>query len=357
MNYYKCGAPDNSKVDWVSEGVLGAKNLIPYPYSETTRTAGGITFTDNGDGSITISGTSASSGNIWFNGSDTNGFLLEANVEYKFSSDVIDDDKLYIQLQRVSTGSFNSVVATVEGTTAMTTTDGYYRVQLGVKPYASFDSPIVIKPMLTPASVTDLSFTPYAMTNRQLTEKKVDWGSEGVLGAKNLLLYPYFHTTRTTSGITFTDNGDGTITVDGTASGYATFHLANNNAGNLLKEGSYILSGCPTQTGDAYYIRIQDMNSVNLAMNTGGDTEFTLASDTYARIYIQVRTGTAITTPILFKPMIRPAIVKDDTYAEYALTNKMITNRIDCTQTTAGTYVLKATVDANGVATYSWVSE
>lgn len=33
------------------------KNLIPYPYAETTKTEDGYTFTDNGDGSVTVSGT------------------------------------------------------------------------------------------------------------------------------------------------------------------------------------------------------------------------------------------------------------------------------------------------------------
>ncbi len=33
------------------------KNLLPYPYHDTTKTSNGITFTDNGDGSITINGT------------------------------------------------------------------------------------------------------------------------------------------------------------------------------------------------------------------------------------------------------------------------------------------------------------
>ena len=28
------------------------KNLLPYPYCETTKTSNGVTFTDNGDGSI-----------------------------------------------------------------------------------------------------------------------------------------------------------------------------------------------------------------------------------------------------------------------------------------------------------------
>ena len=33
------------------------KNLIPYPYTDTTKTVNGVTFTDNGDASVTVSGT------------------------------------------------------------------------------------------------------------------------------------------------------------------------------------------------------------------------------------------------------------------------------------------------------------
>lgn len=40
-----------------SEMVVSGKNLLYYPYAQTTRTSYGITFTDNGDGSITASGT------------------------------------------------------------------------------------------------------------------------------------------------------------------------------------------------------------------------------------------------------------------------------------------------------------
>lgn len=34
-----------------------SRNLLPYPWTTTTKTKHGITFTDNGDGSLTISGT------------------------------------------------------------------------------------------------------------------------------------------------------------------------------------------------------------------------------------------------------------------------------------------------------------
>lgn len=36
------------------------ENLIPYPYVDTTKTVNGLTFTDNGDGSITVNGTAGS---------------------------------------------------------------------------------------------------------------------------------------------------------------------------------------------------------------------------------------------------------------------------------------------------------
>lgn len=39
---------------------VATENLIPYPYTETTRTANGVTFTVNSDGSVTVNGTATS---------------------------------------------------------------------------------------------------------------------------------------------------------------------------------------------------------------------------------------------------------------------------------------------------------
>ncbi len=44
---------------------------------------------------------------------------------------------------------------------------------------------------------------------------------------KNLIPYPYQDATKTINGITFTDNGDGTITANGTAIANAVFNIAN----------------------------------------------------------------------------------------------------------------------------------
>ncbi|MDD6991285.1 MAG: hypothetical protein PUI48_05610 [Oscillospiraceae bacterium] len=77
--------------------------------------------------------------------------------------------------------------------------------------------------------------------------------SEMVVSGKNLITYPYTESTKTVNGITFTDNGDGTITANGTATANATFFLARNFG--FENEGKYFLSGCPSGGGNnSFYI-------------------------------------------------------------------------------------------------------
>ena len=49
------------------------KNLVPYPFAETTLTREGITYTDNGDGSITLNGTASANKSY---------FILQRNAYY-----------------------------------------------------------------------------------------------------------------------------------------------------------------------------------------------------------------------------------------------------------------------------------
>lgn len=58
-------------------------------------------------------------------------------------------------------------------------------------------------------------------------------------GNKNLLYYPYEDTTKTQNGMTFTDNGDGSITINGTSTGFAAFRFAGFIE---LDVGEYTLS-------------------------------------------------------------------------------------------------------------------
>lgn len=77
------------------------------------------------------------------------------------------------------------------------------------------------------------------------------------VATENLTTYPYSESTLTRNGITFTDNGDGTITVNGTATAQTDFILsASNNPvfATLIAGQSYTLSGCPSGGGEDKYI-------------------------------------------------------------------------------------------------------
>lgn len=65
---------------------------------------------------------------------------------------------------------------------------------------------------------------------------------------KNLIPYPYYNTTKTTNGITFTDNGDGSVYVKGTATANCSFTFTYRNTESdfrLIEGQTYTLSGLP----------------------------------------------------------------------------------------------------------------
>ncbi len=71
-------------------------------------------------------------------------------------------------------------------------------------------------------------------------------------GGKNLIPYPYYNKSMTSKGIEWVVNGDGTVTANGTATAtsifFCTFRTEN------LKQGKYILSGCPNSgSRQTYY--------------------------------------------------------------------------------------------------------
>jgi hypothetical protein len=62
---------------------VSSKNIVPYPYLQTTKTTGGITFTDNKDGSITVNGTSKGGESFYFTGRMDD--MLEDGKKYTLS--------------------------------------------------------------------------------------------------------------------------------------------------------------------------------------------------------------------------------------------------------------------------------
>lgn len=127
---------------------------------------------------------------------------------------------------------------------------------------------------------------------------------------KNLLKYPYIETTKTSQGITFTDNKDGSINVSGTATETAYYNLYSNSDGKrlTLASGTYKLvakgrSKCNVFTN----------NGVNSAKNEGTFTITDGHNDVWC--FIEAPKGLAVDETIY--PMIQLAYSTDESYEPY----------------------------------------
>ena len=143
------------------------------------------------------------------------------------------------------------------------------------------------------------------------------------LGAKNLLVIK--EASRTASGVTFTINADGSVTVNTDSNGATAniwYHL--NSAVPLVDGLKYILTGCPSGGSSSSYEQYITDNGSNWTYDRGNGGLYT-ANSTPADVVIHISSGTVLDN-VLFKPMVRLASDPDDTYVPYAKTNKQLTD-------------------------------
>lgn len=135
-------------------------------------------------------------------------------------------------------------------------------------------------------------------------------------GGKNKLA-PTQKNAETSNGITFTPNADGSITVNGTATGLAVFDIVTTQT---LANGSYIMNGCPTGGGSTtygFYLNdAGDTSLLNTFSDIGSGGNVTITSDGIYRPRLLVRSGVTVNN-LVFKPMIRLSTVEDATFAPY----------------------------------------
>ena len=134
---------------------------------------------------------------------------------------------------------------------------------------------------------------------------------------KNKLPYPYTNTTITSKGITFTDNGDRTITCNGTAEETVFFRLRDLTDGFMVSAGEYTLSGCPSGGSNSTYhlYCVNKSQSAMLLNDAGNGATATLASDEIYGFYIKISNGQTVSN-LTFKPMLRP-VGTDNTWEPY----------------------------------------
>ncbi len=138
----------------------------------------------------------------------------------------------------------------------------------------------------------------------------------------NFIPYPYNDATKTKNGITFTDNGDGSITCNGTATADAVYYCSvrGENGKCVLSNGSYIINGCPSGGSSSSYYMVASRTVNNTNKNYGSDlgSGITISlngddfgtDDVRLQVRIIVKSGSTVNN-LTFYPKIRLATNED----------------------------------------------
>lgn len=152
-----------------------------------------------------------------------------------------------------------------------------------------------------------------------------------ILGAKNILPFPYTYGSGTNYGLTITVHEDGSITAQGTPTQTIMFLINDNIIENLsLWQGSeMIFSEWEVQNQNAFAALLLGQSTP--ISEVRGDYKLTVTSEMIQQgvaFILYFGNGVDLTTPITFKPMVRLATDPDHTWRSPALTNKQLTDSV-----------------------------
>lgn len=154
---------------------------------------------------------------------------------------------------------------------------------------------------------------------------------------KNLLPYPFYHKTITINGITWSDNGDGTVTANGTATSRSTFYLRVTADAWLVPAGKYRMTGCPDgggwTTGNMKYRAWANYRKnggdTGYGSDVGNGLDFTVTGTEEAiGVGLQIESGQTVNN-LIFRPMIRLINNGDDTWQPFAKSNVELTELVE----------------------------
>lgn len=135
------------------------KNWLPYPFEETTKTENGITFTDNGDGTITVNGTATAGTCFKVFATQTNQKKIPGN----YISGSVTDCNVIVAHREGS--KYTSLGISTNGNSSLINKElydiGY--VELSILQGATFNN-VIIKPMLS--NEQNVDWEPYIEPNQ-----------------------------------------------------------------------------------------------------------------------------------------------------------------------------------------------
>ena len=337
-----------NQIDYLTN--TGVKNYLKYPFVDTTVTRNDITFTDNGDGTISVSGTASKDaifGLDEYNENNYSNYVLtgcpsggSTGTYYLRRRIALNDaSRTYVRAD-IDSGDGIQLTALESGQIA--------QFQIFIKSGTTIN--LLYKPMLSPVEINDRSYAGYAKTNEELTRDSVTREEINRNGVKNELIYPY-HGVISPRGITFTLNDDGTVTANGTASSPAGIYYVIFKCTTDYYKGDYIISGVPADAPSgctiSYRIGTQETDTYlrSVEVKPGQETR-TIPFDPeteWLHVYLRVNVGTTVEN-VVFKPMIRKANIEDDTYESPAWNNSALTKVVAYNDMDNGQYTMYAPI-------------
>ena len=249
-------------------GTSQGRNIIPYPYSQTTKTVYGVTFTDNKDGSIGISGTQDGSTSrpymgvgIWWGTDKKEGNIkIDANTYFTISANCSSDNagiRYYVYDESGSKLADNIVYGTATKTLKF---DVDTWVALCIETAANSETyDCICKPQLELGTIAH-AYEPSIESNVNL-KKEIDKTS--TQQGQNLIPYPYYRPdSYTNNGITWTVNEDGSVTANGTATATAHYAVFIGKLGLEIGK-NYVLTITTVKGQASLYLTNKNKQNIN----------------------------------------------------------------------------------------------
>lgn len=234
---------------------LTGKNLCTYPFPDLNEEAYGITYTDDGDGTITVNGTLNIPDNrlVYLIGIENLIHFPAGTYSFKNHGDV---SGMNVFLRRYENGVLsidnNDIVKITDTPVTRTfSEDGEYVVYHAATAGVSYDSKRIKLQIEKGSTATD--YEPYCggqpSPNPHCPQpiQMVPRGTKVQVTGKNLIPQPTLPITD--NGVTYTDGGNGRIVANGTATAQSSVTLITRR----FSKETMFFSGCPDGgSGDTY---------------------------------------------------------------------------------------------------------
>ena len=118
----------------------------------------------------------------------------------------------------------------------------------------------------------------------------------------NLIPYPWYETSKTQNGVTFTDNGDGTLTLNGTASATTVFYFSYQKP--IIKPNvTYSFYGMDGGSGTTFEMRVTDTLTTAHSSRNNEPKTFSYEDTSKFSVMLYIRAGSVfndfVVTPML----------------------------------------------------------